>query len=551
MKSFRLFLFVFAMFIFCSNAHAQYWCGQALTPGAPPPPPPPCDCPGPGGGGSGPGGSGGNPDMTASPAYIATGNYTTSATDLQLPTRGLPLTLNRTYDSVRLVDGPFGLGWGSTLTGGLTETTYLFSAPSTYYKEVVILMPSGRPHRFRENPDGSYTPPRSGYNLVKTPQGTFELTWPPGRMKYVYSSTGLLTQQVDEFGNALNFTRNPDGSVQRVSDGTGSGRYLEFLYGPDGRISTLQDSTGRSVSYVYNAQGALTTVTDAASKQTQYGYIDGRFVPLLNQIKDHWNRVITNVTYDTQDRVTTYTEAGDTQNYVYKYQGDPSKVSKTDYSGYMWVFTFDSNGLVTSRVPPSGQGGGTITKHFNADQSLDYSIDETGIKTSYTYNPNSSVATITRDDQGAQAVRFDYTYDATFPGKVISITPKNPSTSAVDPNWQAWRYDYYQIPSTAPGALYHVYRVRDDGVTLDTLATYTYNSAGQVLTVTDATGGVTTYAYNATSGDLTSVTYPKNSDTGANPVYTYGRDSLGRVIWVKVPGNFQTTYTYDNLDRIA
>ena len=98
--------------------------------------------------------------------------------------------------------------------------------------------------------------------------------------------------------------------------------------------------------------------------------------------------------------------------------------------------------------------------------------------------------------------------------------------------------------------MYHVYRVKSDGTTLETLATYTYNSKGQVLTVTDASAAVTTYTYSATTGDMLTAKYPKNSASGSNPLYTYGRDAMGRVISVKDPLNSITTYTYDNLDRI-
>ena len=539
-QAIKCFLALFVLItIFALTAEAQNWCGQIHNPGGDPPPPPGCcsDC---------------DQTCAASPNFIAVGNYFFSVTDLQLPTRGLPLRLLRSYDSARMIDGPFGMSWTSSFTGTLTESTYLFAAPSTYYKEVVINLPNVRQYKFRENPDGSYTAtPPNHYALVKNGDGTFQLTLPQSRVRYNYSSIGLLTSQGDEFGNNLVFTYNGNGRLERVTDGTGSGRYLEFIYGADGRVSTLRDSANRTVSYVYNAAGAMTSFTDSASRQTLYGYANGRFAPLLNQIKDHWNRVITTVTYDSVDRNASYTEAGETYTYTYNYQSIPNQVSKTNSAGKLQVFTLDSNGYVTSRVPPSGEGGGTVTTVFNADGTAQNSIDESGIKTSYTYNSNGTVATITRDDQGAQAVRFDYAYDTNFPEKVTSITPKNPSTGLVDSNWQAWQYDYYQAGSTAAGALHHVYRVRSDGTTLDTLSTYTYNSAGQVLAVTDGAGGVTTYSYNPTTGDLSSVTYPKNSDAGANPVYQYARDSMGRVTTVTDPLNHDTVYAYDNMDRIT
>ena len=293
-----------------------------------------------------------------------------------------------------MIDGPFGMSWTSSFTGNLHETTYLYAAPSTYYKEVAIIMPNGRPYRFRENTDGSYTPnPINHYTLVKNGDGSFDLTLPQSRSKYHYDSTGLLTTETDDYGNAVSLTYDTNGKLYRVTDTAGSARYLEFTYGADGRVSTVRDSSNRTVSYIYNASGALTSFSNPVSQLTTYTYVTGRFAPLLSQIKDHWNRTITTITYDSKDRTATYTEAGETYTYAYSYQNDPSKVSKTDSGGKVWVFTFDANSLITSRVPPSGQGGGTITSTFNPDGTVITSTDEAGIKTNYTYNSNGSVST--------------------------------------------------------------------------------------------------------------------------------------------------------------
>ncbi|MCI0557638.1 MAG: DUF6531 domain-containing protein, partial [Nitrososphaera sp.] len=330
-----LLFLIFAIFMWSETAHAQFWCGQVLTPPNPPPPdqpPPCCECE------DGP--------CQGSPNYVSTGNYSTSAIDLNLPTRGFSLTNVRTYDSVRLIDGPFGIGWGSSFTGSLLETTYLYSAPSTYYKEVVIVMPNGRPYRFRENPDASYSPVlATHYKLVKNGDATFDLFLPQSPSKHHFDSMGKLVSQIDEFGNTLSLTYDATDRLERVTDGSGSGRYLEFLYGADGRISTLRDSSNRTVSYVYNGQGALTTVTDSASRQTNYSYVNSsRYaLPLLQQIKDHWNRVITTISYDSLNRTLTYTDAGESYTYAYQYQNDPFKVSKTDSAGRVWIFTFNAN----------------------------------------------------------------------------------------------------------------------------------------------------------------------------------------------------------------
>jgi RHS repeat-associated protein len=480
-----------------------------------------------------------------SPNYVKTGDYTLSAQDLQIPTRSLPLAFSRSYRRSRTVDGSLGLGWTSNLNMHLTYATYQYSS-STFYKEAVVLMADGMSWRFRENADGTFTSQsEADTTLLRKADGSYDLTPVLSRAKYHFDSSGSLLSMTDDYGNTLNWVYDGNGRLQQVADATGSGRYLNVYYGADGRMSAVQDHTSRSVQFNYT-NGTLNSVVDPAGRSTYYVYSTGRFGPVLTQIKDNWSRVISDITYDQYDRTNTYTQEGET--WTYTYETGPNETTKKDSSNYEWKFTYDSSGRITNRLIA---GTVSTSRSFTSEGLTQQDTDGRGIKTYYTYNSDTSVATITRDYQGTQAVRFDYAYDSNFPGKVTEITPKNPSTGAVNPDWQASRYDYYQSGSTAPGALYHVYRVESDGSTLDTLATYTYNAAGQVLTVTDATSGVTSYSYDSNTGDLLSVTYPKNSTSGSNPVYQYSRDTLGRVTSVTDPLNHATSYTYDNLDRIV
>lgn len=73
------------------------------------------------------------------------------------------------------------------------------------------------------------------------------------------------------------------------------------------------------------------------------------------------------------------------------------------------------------------------------------------------------------------------------------------------------------------------------------MSTYTYNPAGQVASVSDASGAITGYTYDSATGNLISVSYPPNSDSGASPQYQYGRDSLRGTV----------NYTFDATDRAA
>jgi RHS repeat-associated protein len=457
---------------------------------------------------------------------------------------------SRRYQSTHAIDGPMGFGWISSVSARLYYATYLFAAPSTYQKEADVRMPDGSQYRFIDNGNGTFTPPQGRHDtLVRNADGTFDLTLQRTRSVLHFDALGGLLSLTDDYGNALNVTYDGNGRVQRIADMAGSGRYLDAFWGADGRISAVRDSGGRQVQYAYNGQGALATVTDSASRVTSYTYVTGRFAPLLSQIKDNWNRLISTITYDTTDRVKTYTDRGETYTYTYAYQGNPVVTSKTDSAGNTFIYPFGSSGLVSDTTPPSGGGGPTHTDYY-PDGSIQQFTDAVGVKTFYTYTADGNLLTITRDYQGPTTVRFDYAYDPSFPSKVTSITPKNPSTNVVDPNWQAWQYDYYQTGDPAPGALHHVYRVENDGATLDTLATYQYDARGRAIRQTSATGGATDYLYDA-NGNLQSVTGPANNDAGTRPVRTYGYDSLGRVNSVTDPLNHAASYAYDALDRVT
>ncbi|MCI0618635.1 DUF6531 domain-containing protein [bacterium] len=262
-KSIAFIILTLALSILGGIGNSLHACSDQFNGGSPPPPPPCCECTG---------------LCKFSPTFVMTGNYQFSNTDLQLPTRGFPLQITRSYESQRYVDGAFGFGNSSNLISGVTYTTDKFEAPSTYYNEAVVLMPNGMINRFRENTNGTFTPAAHIRDtLVKNGDGTFDLTPKVSRTKYHYSSTGKLLSITDEFNNAINYTYDGSGRLSQISDGTGSGRYINLGYGPNNRISSATDSTGRAVYYDYNSDGSLKKFTDAAGRETHYFYQTGRF----------------------------------------------------------------------------------------------------------------------------------------------------------------------------------------------------------------------------------------------------------------------------------
>jgi RHS repeat-associated protein len=528
-----------------TSAAAGSWCGNPVTPCDPNNPLSPCYVPPP-------------PDprcehcdiCTKSPCYTGTGVYTQSSTDLSLPAVGSTLIASRRYESSHTIDGPTGHGWTSSLAAHLYYTTYLFASPSTYQKEADITMPNGARYRFVDTGSG-FTPPLGRYDaLIHNADGSFDMILQRSTARLHFGPDGTLQTAADEYGNAQTWSYDGNGRILQVADSSGSGRFLNVSWGADGRISGVTDSAGRQVSYLYDARGVMTNFYDALNRVTSYGYVAGRYTWMLNIVLDNWNRVVTQVTYDQEDRTKSYTEDGETYTYAYAYTGNTSLTGKADSSGATWIYSYGPGGLITVSTPPSASNTAPTSDVLNADGSTAQHTDAVGVVTLYSHDAQGNLTSETDDYLGPSTVRFDYAYDPNFPGKVVSITPIKPSTGQVDPTWQASRFDYWPPGSAAPGALYHSYRVRSDGTTLDTLHTYTYDSQGRMLSDSTAGGARTDSAYDS-QGNQATVTAPANNDGGTRPVTQFGYDPAGRVTSVTDPLGNVTSYTYDNVDRVV
>ena len=513
----------------------QSWCGNPVAP--PPAPendPPQCtpQC----------------PTCSASPCYAGSGAYVTQFSDLSVPIVGGAVSVSRSYSSTRLADGIFGVGTSSILHSRIYYARYLFAAPATYRNVADVVMPDGKHYRFTESATGQFTPPRTRSDLlVRNGDGSFDLHVQQSRSVYHFGATGSLASITDESGNVTSFDTDASGRISRISDLGGSGRYVDVFWGADGRIASLRDSAGRTVAYSYGGSGGLESVTDPMGRRTTYSYVTGRFgTPLLSRVTDHWGRVITDVSYLPTDQVFSYSEFGETWRMFYRYGDDPKLTAKKDSGDNVWRLRFGNDIQITDRIGPDDSLSHTV---YSPEGWIQERTDEAGVRTAYSYDSAGKVTSVTRSAQSADAVRYDYSYDAGFPDKVATVTPRDPVTNLVNVNWQAWRYDYYPAGSPSPGALFHVSRVRSDGSTAEVIATYEYDSHGRVTGQTSATGGQTDYSYDG-AGNLVAVLAPPNNDGGVRPQTAYGYDALGRVLTVTDPIGKTTTYSYDALGRV-
>jgi len=450
---------------------------------------------------------------TGSPCYLASGVYAKDFQDLTLRTVGFPLVVARAYDSSRVLDGPLGIGWSSSLLPHLYAVTSSPS-PGAQVTQIEFAAPGGYLHEFFVS-GGSVTPPVGRFDhLVLNADGTYDLTPQFSRSLYHFNVDGTIASMTDDYSNALAFTYDGSGRLLRIADQTPSGRALDVTWGPDGRLSTVTDNIARTIRYGYGADGTLATVTDPLSHVTTNAYVAGRFGPMLASVRDHWNRLFTALTWDSIGRVHSYTEGdpasgGETFTYAY----DPAHQSTAKTHGFgTEVYSYDASGLRTGEGRVYDSLGRVI-----ASPNHSYEYDSLGRMTARTIG----------------GVRWALTYDATFSYKVAS--------EVSDPNWPAMYYEYSGLQTASPGALLAVKQRRSDGSATEAVTTYTVGARG-LVSAESTDGAQVIYAYDPNTSDVTMV--------NAGPVTRYAYDAVGRVTRMTDGMGQDTNYTYDALDRV-
>jgi RHS repeat-associated protein len=471
------------------------------------------------------------------PVNTRTGNFTHQEVDVTIPTRGLPLTFQRSYNSLDTYAGPLGHGW-----------THNYNVHLEVISDTVTLMaPLGSRLEFTDNGDDTFTAsPGVRATLVRNADDTYTLTR-GDQIVYTFDATGRLTSLADANGNTTTLTYTGDSLTAITAP---DGRALTLAYDGQGRITQLTDPLNRTVSYAYDDAGNLVSVTDALGHVTTYAYDDSHRLTVITDANGH---TYTN-TYDDQGRVISQSDA---LGYATTFTYDESQTIVTDANGQATTYTYDGVGLLESVTDALGN---TTTYTYDQNYNRTAVTDPLGRTTTFTWNecgcgvtsitdPLGEVTTMTYDGRNNLTSRTDplgrtmsFTYDdhdnltaITDPlGHVTTFTydAYGQMLSTTDANGIATTYEY--------DALNRLHQVTD---ALNGVTTYAYDAVGNLLSATDANGHTTTYEYNALNR-LHRVTDALSGQV----VYTY--DAVGNRTAVTDANGHTTTYEYDALNRL-
>jgi YD repeat-containing protein len=398
---------------------------------------------------------------------------------------------------------------------------------------------------------------------------------------YVYDKAGNLIETTDPNGNQT-FTYY-DALNRKIAQVNAVGTLSTWAYDADGNATS---------AIVYGDAVALPTTPGGAPpqpllpnvlnyRQTTYTYdADGRQLTstIANVLMGMWtgstyttstaNITTTNV-YDADGNLIEQTDGRGNSTFTY-YDKLGHKIASVDPDNYITGWTLDQNGNVLSETRYATKLSGTPTTSSNPatlissvgtssnDRTTTFTYDKngnrltetrTGVQSytvngttgaltlgstsstiAYTYNGLGEVTSQTQATGDATS----YTYDSMGRQTLVQLSAYTGYTGSSVQTTTSESYD--GLNNLTRTSVYDAL----NGATPAETTTYTYGAGGRLATMTDASGFVRTYAYDA-AGNAVKISYTRTLSNGSTVTEAdaYRYDGLGRQV-------FQSVATYNS-----
>ncbi|WP_433254454.1 polymorphic toxin-type HINT domain-containing protein [Streptosporangium sp. CA-135522] len=502
--------------------------------------------------------------LTVKFAYDALGRVTSRTEVSTANPDGITSTF--TYDSLGRLLTQTGAGVKNEVTNvtHTAKSTFAYDADGNMLTETLADLTGGDPVRTT-----TYTYDTFGrVETVTDPEG--------GVARTTWDATGAQTSTTDPVGTVLTYgyTKRGEQASTTLKNWTGSpvnpqaakDVVLESRsYDPAGRLATQADAMGRKTSYTYFTDNRLsqmvaddvklngsTTPADVVVEDNTYDaagnltkQVTGGGKATTDYVYDAAGRLTsttfdpaalkrkTAFDYDAADNVTKkdFTGAGSTrtESTVYAYNALNQVTRQTVENGaddLISTWAYDDRGLLTTITNPRGNASGAVAADFTTTMRYDIAGQLVESKSPQVkIDKNGSAA------DGRPTVKYGYdtaglqTHTVDAEGRALTSTFDKAGrlTSAASPSY------------TPPG-----------GTALTPKVNFGYDVAGQLTSVTNQRGYVTSTEYDAL-GRLVRVTGPGPSGPGGQWVSEY--DLLGEQLAMIDPTGARREATYDDLGR--
>ena len=302
-------------------------------------------------------------------------------------------------------------------------------------------------------------------------------------LSFGYDKLNRLTKFTDPLGNARVFTYDNNGNLLTQKDRNNN--VSSFAYNALNRNVSFTDNNSNTTSVQYDSLGNVTRATDQKGAVTAYEY-DASNRPVKMTYPDG-NYL--QLTYDNNDNLTA-TRLADGTTITYAYDSANRVVAKTLPDGSGFSFAYDRNGRLLLAVNNTG--------------AVTYVYDALGRLLSESFNGHTT----------------QYTYD--FSGRRMTVSYPN-GTALAKVFDQRWR----------PSSL---------ALQTQTIASYQYNGANQLLQKTFGNGISTTYQYD-NMNRLSS--FSSNNVNLPSLSFQYDKESNKIVVARANDPQYSETFAYD------
>jgi len=329
---------------------------------------------------------------------------------------------------------------------------------------------------------------------------------------YAYDDVDQLIRVTDALNGETDYDYDDAGNLIAVTDA--NRHTTHFRYDADDRLIERRDPAGHVTAYQHDGMGNLVRLVDARNNPTTFEYDENDNLILITDALGGQTRF----TYDEEDARTSVTDPNH-HTTRFGYNRDGLLVQLTEAGGQVSRFEYDAAHNLTRLV--NAKGNATVLEYDELNRLI-AGTDPLGNPTAYEYDPLSRLVAVT--DANRIVTRYEYDPLDRLTAVVQNYRPGQPA-------------DHQTNVRTA----------------------YTYDPVGNLLTIADANGHVTSFAYDLLDRLIREVnpigsTWRYEYDpvgnlkrrmdaNGAVTDYTYDADDL--LVGIRYPNSSQVTFAYD------
>ncbi len=481
-----------------------------------------------------------------------------SFVDMTVPVAGIPIVIERTYDSREKSARDLGIGWDLSVRQGeyinnippgdgwtVESGGGFFNWPCSTsveqkYHETEIRISENESYQFRPRiivnglssaisggclgqaqftqiggVAGAQLIPIGNVNVFYL-NATQTITYDLGDSNFgdpwVPQNVRLITPDGREFDLNLQtgITRVADQNDNQLFIGSNgvvnsSGIGVVFNRDGEGRITSITDPLGNQIRYGYDSLNNLVSFTNQVSEVSRYSYHAAPFENHLRSITLPDGTEISSFDYDEDGRLNEACNADGCSTAEYDLVGRTQ--TNYDATGRATTYVYDERGNVLSQTDALGN---THSFTYDADGNVIEHIDAEGNVATQTWDADGNMLSRTEPySPGEDPADYTTTYSWNSAGNLVSLS---------QPNGAIINYDYDTSGNLT--------ELSDE--TGFTLFNYTYSPDGQVLSETDFVGSLT---YDYGSDGLVETIVDTNGVTS-----TFDHDSAGNITSFETDG---------------